>query len=262
MNLVALVPPGQTELTVNGLHQWDRGRALEIRCNALTAAMLEVHFACAGMTEAIVRSCAVIEGVATVVIPDRCMEQPVPVVAWVYVIDGSVGSTVLTITMPVERRARPAAAPSAPETFTDKYTEAVTAINETVKAAERARDENIADMESLFDKFKTALTAEPTLNRDKRLTEGSGFYYVYLYEDGSPVYCSGLVYWRRGTRSRLATISEYEVGESYYGTYRLDVGVDPDGNLYVYQRSTTKDGVETQKNVTKSWDFYTKKFVG
>ena len=77
MNIKAIIPSGQTEITVNGLHQWDYGQTLEICSNDLPA-VIEVHFACSGMTEAVVRSCSSYEkdGIqtATAIIPDRCIE--------------------------------------------------------------------------------------------------------------------------------------------------------------------------------------------
>ena len=68
------------------------GQTLEIRYAGLPA-VVEVHFACANMDEAIVRSCAALEGVASVEIPDRCVEQTSPITAWVYFIDGTEGHT-------------------------------------------------------------------------------------------------------------------------------------------------------------------------
>ena len=132
MKLIAIIPPGQTEITVNGLTQWDYGRKLEIHSDDLPA-MVEVHFACAGMKDAVVRSCDAVAGVAEATIPDICLEQTSPITAWVYVIDDTEGSTVLTITLPITERARPQAGATVPEEFSDKYTEAVTAMNEAVQ---------------------------------------------------------------------------------------------------------------------------------
>lgn len=133
MSLKAFIPSGQTALTVNGLHQWDYGQKLEIHDDGLPA-LVEVHFACAGMTEAVVRSCSVVQGVAEVVIPDQCLEQTTPIVAWVYEVGESSGATIKTITLTVAQRARPQPGGTVPTVLSDKYTELVAAINEQVAA--------------------------------------------------------------------------------------------------------------------------------
>jgi hypothetical protein len=132
MNIKAIIPTGHTEITVNGLHQWDYGRKLEIHSNDLPA-VVEVHFACVGMTEAVVRSCQAADGVAVAAIPDKCLEQTAPITAWVYEIDGTTGVTTVKITLPIEPRTRPCACEDIPEDISDKYTEAVTAMNAAVK---------------------------------------------------------------------------------------------------------------------------------
>lgn len=133
MTLKAIIPPGQTEIVVNGLHQWDYGRILEIHSDELPA-LIEVHFACVGMKEAVVRSCTAISGVAKVAIPDACLEQSAPITAWIYQIDSSEGATIKTVTMTVIERPRPQVNESVPTIISDKYTELVDAINEQVEA--------------------------------------------------------------------------------------------------------------------------------
>ena len=124
---------GQTEISVNGLHQWDYGQQLEIQANDLPA-LVEVHFACAGMKEAVVRSCAVVNGVATAVIPDQCLEQETPIYAWVFVINGTTGATTKTAILHVTPRTKPQYSETVPTDFTDKYTELVSAVNEQIGA--------------------------------------------------------------------------------------------------------------------------------
>lgn len=132
MSIKALFLPGQTDITVNGLHQWDYGQQLEIHADDLPA-LVEVHFACVGMDMAVVRSCAVTNGVGTVAIPDRCLEQAAPIMAWVYEVDGTVGMTTKTIVLNVMERARPSSpVDDIPPAVADKYTEAITAMNEVV----------------------------------------------------------------------------------------------------------------------------------
>lgn len=131
MNIKATIPAGVDAITVHGLTQWDYGRKLEIRSDDLPA-MVEVHFACAGMKDAVVRSCNVVGGVVEAAIPDTCLEQTSPVIAWVYEIGTTAGATILTITMPITARTRPQPGATIPEEISDKYTEAVAAMNAAV----------------------------------------------------------------------------------------------------------------------------------
>lgn len=133
MSIKATFPSGATQLTVNGLHQWDYGQKLEIHADDLPA-LVEVHFACAGMKEAIVRSCAVVTGVAEAAIPDRCLEQETPITAWIYEVGETAGATVKTITLIVTPRARPQPSETVPEVIADKYTELVGEVNKQVEA--------------------------------------------------------------------------------------------------------------------------------
>lgn len=135
MSIVATFPDGLDHVTVNGLHQWDWGQKLEIR-DATLPALVEVHFACPSMTDAVVRSCAVVKGVATAAIPDRCIEQSAPITAWVVTVDEASGETVRTITLPVIARTRPEPSASIPAEVSDKYTEAVSVMNAAVSALE------------------------------------------------------------------------------------------------------------------------------
>lgn len=145
MNIKAIIPAGLTEITVNGLHQWDYGRKLEIHSSDLPA-LIEVHFACAGMTEAVVRSCSVKNGVATAAIPDRCLEQTTPITAWVYALDGSSGATTAKINLVIEPRTRPCPSQEIPEDIADKYTEAVGAMNAAVEAFTEDMNEAVASV--------------------------------------------------------------------------------------------------------------------
>lgn len=134
MNLQAKLPAGATEITVHGLHQWDYGRKLDIISPALTGhAIVEVHFACTGMKEAIVRVCDVSGTRTTAIIPDICLEQTYPILAWVYCLDETEGFTVLKITLPVTERMRPSKAPSEPpENYADHYTAIIEAANRII----------------------------------------------------------------------------------------------------------------------------------
>lgn len=135
MILTATFPTGVSNITVNGLHQWDYGQQLKIKAPDLPA-MVEVHFACVGMDEAIVRSCSMVNGEGTVAIPDKCLEQTSPVYAWIYEINGTTGTTTKTILLNIIERTRPQIGEDIPIEIADKYTEAVTAMNEVVEEME------------------------------------------------------------------------------------------------------------------------------
>lgn len=129
MNLIATIPAGKAGVTVNGLHQWDYGRKLEIHAADLPS-VIEIHFACAGMPEAVVRSCAVVNGVATATVPDECLEQTSPIFAWIYIIEGTTGLTTKTVVMPVTPRTKPQPGATVPEEHADKYTQLITEVNQ------------------------------------------------------------------------------------------------------------------------------------
>lgn len=131
MNIKATFPAGVDTLTVHGLHQWDYGRKLEISAPNLPA-LVEVHFACAGAKDAVVRLASVAGGVASVIIPDTCLEQTTPVAAWVYEVGDTYGHTALTVILPVTARAKPTAA-TLPVAIGDKYTELIGLVNEYVQ---------------------------------------------------------------------------------------------------------------------------------
>lgn len=124
---------GQTEAKAPALHQWDYGQQLEIESTDLPTAF-EVHFACQGMNEAIVHSCTAAGGIGAVVVPNRCLEQSHPITAWVYKIQGTTGTTIKTITIPVVPRTRPSRGDEIiPTEVTDKYTELISEVNEAVE---------------------------------------------------------------------------------------------------------------------------------
>ena len=122
-------PVDETKITAASLHQWDYGQILEIE-SADLAPVVEVHFACSGMTEAIVRPCSVNNGIATVAIPDVCLEHAGTIMAWVFEINGTEGMTRKTITIPVTGRVKPIPGGEIPADFSDKYTEAITEFRE------------------------------------------------------------------------------------------------------------------------------------
>ena len=156
MAIQAIFPPGQAEITVNGLHQWDYGQLLEIYAADLPG-FVEVHFACVGMAEAVVRTGASggegAKRFAEVAIPDSCLEQTSPVTAWVYLVGSTSGSTNKTITLPIIARPRPQLpSGTVPEEISDKYTEAVETMNDLV--------DNVSDLVVGFDERVESLIGE------------------------------------------------------------------------------------------------------
>lgn len=124
-------PALESTKTAPSLYQWDYGQILEIE-SADLAPIVEVHFACSGMTEAIVRPCSVNNGIATVPIPDICLEHAGTIMAWVFEINGTEGMTRKTITIPVIGRVKPAPGGEIPTEFHDRYTELITEIEEAI----------------------------------------------------------------------------------------------------------------------------------
>ena len=226
MNIKVIFPLGATRLSVNGLHQWDYGRKIEIHADDLPA-QVEVHFACDGMEEAVVRSCAVIDGVAEAAVPDQCLEQTTPVTAWVYEVGETCGETVKTIILPIIPRAKPQPNATIPEDVSDKYTEAVAAMNELVaeceKTVQNAADEvedRIAD--NLYKSEWTAKNAENAVKANHAwvLTPGE-----INTTDTSRMYCPivvpgmyVVVFNTKHTNLASALIAIPDLGGDVYGT--------------------------------------------
>lgn len=132
MAIKALFPSGKDSITVSGLYQWDYGQVLEIESADIGSEIVEVHFACTNMSEAVVRSCTFANGVGTVTIPDSCLEQSTPINAWIYRIVGTQGHTVGTVILPVTARTRPSVAREIPQEVSNQYTELITEVNKAV----------------------------------------------------------------------------------------------------------------------------------
>lgn len=167
MNLIAMIPEGITELTVNGLTQWDYGRKLELHGDDLPS-VVEVHFSCPSMQDAIVKVGSSVGGPVIVSIPDQCLEQSAPITAWVYEIGENSGATVKTITLNIQARKRPQAAESVDPENADKYTEFVTAINETLEGLRtgevKAKSAEYADSAGVATNAITAAAASTATN--------------------------------------------------------------------------------------------------
>lgn len=172
-NIKAAFSGGANTITAHGLHQWDYGRILEISHPDLPA-LIEVHFANAGAKDAIVRVTSSAAGVASVAIPDSLLEQTSPIHAWVYVVSETAGETVLTVIMPVVKRPRPTAAEPVPEEISDKYTQALGAINAEVDSLRKggvivakALTANDADRATKADNATKALNANVAVYADE-----------------------------------------------------------------------------------------------
>lgn len=130
-------PVGESNVTAGGLYQWDYGQVLEIECTEIGSEILEVHFACPNMSEAIVRSCTFSNGVGTVTIPDECLEQTSSITAWLCRRDSAQRRTIKTIVLPLTTRTRPGnMLDDVPVSYTDAVGQLIEEVNEAVDALE------------------------------------------------------------------------------------------------------------------------------
>lgn len=131
MAIKVIFKDGETNKTVNGLYQWDYGQVIEIEAVDLPT-IVELHFACTNMDEALVRVCNVENGMARTTIPDVCLEQSTPLTVWVYEIDGAHGHTSKTVTLPIVARKRPSTTSAPIQEHTDQYTELISEVNDAI----------------------------------------------------------------------------------------------------------------------------------
>lgn len=174
MAIKVVIPSGTSTKSVEGLFQWDFGQALEIECTEIGSEIVEVHFACAGMSEAIVRPCTFSDGIGTVVIPDQCLEQTSSITAWIYKIDSTQGHTIKTITVPISPRTRPGKAQNIPTEYVDRYSELIEQMNNAVNAikngeitAKKALEADHATKADSATNAGTATYATKAANADK-----------------------------------------------------------------------------------------------
>ena len=207
-NIKATFAQGMTEATVHGLHQWDYGRMLEISCIDLPT-IIEVHFACVGMADAIVRVGEAQLGTVTVAIPDICLEQAAPITAWVYYTDDDGGRTALTITLPIIARARPSRDYN-PEDVQDSFAELERAVNEAVDSLKEG-SVTVA----------RALAADKATEATKAINDGQGNEIAATYAKSSK---PGFVRWASG--SILATNCLYQFMAEIYPLNAGD-GINP-----------------------------------
>ena len=188
MAIKALFPEGTTTLVLAPLYQWDYGQVLEIEAAGLPS-LIEVHFACNGMNEAVVHTCSCVNNIATVAIPDRCLEQPNEITAWVYEIDGTAGRTIYSIYIPIIARTRPARSESIPQSVQDTYTQLITEVNDLLDALQSggvnvgyATKAGLADKATKADSATTATsanTAGAAVNATNDML-GNTIHYTYM----------------------------------------------------------------------------------
>lgn len=221
MSIKAVFFAGQTKITVNGLHQWDYGRKLEIHASDLPA-QVEVHFACLGMREATVRPCAIVNGVGSVTIPNGCLEQTAPIMVWIYAItaDGMAGATVKTVVLNVTERARPKSIGPEPEEIPNAYEKLSAEVNKQIAALRagnvtvgNARNAEFADYARESVLAEAAVEAQHATSADKAsaLELPAGFVeHTYGEEMESGLY--------------MMRLSMYE-REDFLSTFQAVVGV-------------------------------------
>lgn len=245
---------GANTATAIGLYQWDYGQILEIECSELGSEIVEVHFACANMSEAIVRTCAFTNGVGTVTIPDECLEQTSAVTAWVYKVDSTQGHTVKAITLPITARTRPSNTRSVPADYNDKYGQLIEEVNEAIDAIEKG---NV-----------TAAKALSAQEADHAVTAGSAVSATHATSADSATRATAVI-----TKSKTATLENLVAGSnSISGSVELDANstymlTAPDGTggymtfvLHTVQnKSTEASATSYAKHHLLSYNHQTKK---
>lgn len=146
-------PQGSTTVRLEPMYQWDYGRQLEIDATGIST-VVEVHFACRGMTETIAYACSVHDEVITVPIPTSCLEQTSDITAWVYEYKEGTGKTTREITIPIIQRTRPPKGADIPQSVGDRYSLVIEQMNDVVddlrdgttpvKRAESAKNADMA----------------------------------------------------------------------------------------------------------------------
>lgn len=136
MAIKVYFPSDTDSIIVRGLYQWDYGQTLELELPDIGTEIAEVHFACEGMSEAIVRTCSFVNGLGSVTIPDHCLEQTTPIKAWIFRIDGTQGHTTKVVTLPVNARTRPAKTKDIPQEYVNEYAQLIESVNSLVDELE------------------------------------------------------------------------------------------------------------------------------
>lgn len=219
---------GEIEKRTASLYQWDYGQTLEIEAPYLPT-VVEVHFACRDMKEAIVCVCSATLGVATVTIPDLCLEHTGEITAWVYGIEGTSGRTMYRITIPIISRARPSRTEANPEKVQDISEQLISEMNEAFEkmvegnvVVTAANHANTADRASTAD---TASHASSAQLAEMATKDGDGNVITDTYQ--------------RKTQGEFQNISSFASEREAGGTYlfQMRVTCDYNGPQYTYVSS-------------------------
>ena len=207
-------PVGEANVTVGGLYQWDYGQVLEIECAEIGSEMLEAHFACPNMTEAIVRTCSFSNGVGTVAIPDECLEQTGLVTVWLCRVDSIQRRTIKVATLPLTARTRPNNSRDVPTNYTDKYGQLIEEVNEAINALENGE--------------VTAAKAQAAVSAENARTAGSATSATYATSAGS-----------------AGTVNKY------LHNLRIKISGSTGTGVLIFQSITTSQDTITKDNLVK-----------
>lgn len=123
MAIRAYFKPGETDVTVNGLYQWDEGQTLIIHDDTLPDAAV-VYFACSNDKEALEgQFCEKNASCMSVLIPDELLQRPAAIRAWVCESADEYCKTLRTIVLPIIPRAKPSEVIPSGATEEDKVVE-------------------------------------------------------------------------------------------------------------------------------------------
>ena len=245
MAIKAVFPAGTTTVKVDALHQWDYGQTLEIESADLPS-IVEVHFACPDMNEAIVHNCSVADGVATVAIPNRCLEQSSNITAWVYEISGNTGSTTKTIVIPVVARTRPSRSGEIPQEILDRYTELIGEVNEVI--------EKLVSGEITVGQAAKALAADKATTADSAGFATSAGTATSATNASSAAHAESAKY---ATSAGNATTATKATNDAYGNAITTYARFDGSFTLFKYGSTSLREGATYQfKVIIGSTNFY------
>lgn len=145
----AYFPRDVTEITLNNLTQWDKDVLLHISGEELPNSF-EIHIGYEGISEAYRFPLQKTDGVASVKIPNKLLQQTANIKAWIYLIDKEGCRTTKTIIIPVEKREKPADYTSSIEpSQKDVVEKLVERTNELIASSEALQEQNAAILEGL-----------------------------------------------------------------------------------------------------------------
>lgn len=180
MAIKVQIPAGESNVTVSGLYQWDYGQVLEIECIEFGSEVLEAHFACSNMAEAVVRTCTFTTGVGTVEIPDECLEQASAVTVWLCRRDSTQRHTIKTIVLPLTARTRPGnMLDDVPASRVDAVGQLIEEVNEAINALENG---SVVVAKATTAKNATYATEAGSAKDSTLATKANGLSHLYLHQ--------------------------------------------------------------------------------